>query len=141
MKKSKQLIELEKSLKQIGLSINDKAIRHIDINAMLELKKRFDTIDDQFKEKHHTDKYGKKISAFQWTILVERADDYRRIGMTALHNVVISTVWIGMIGMINNVFETAVLTKEAGWDVVDRYPTLKSALAGHKRIVKKYESK
>lgn len=79
------------------------------------------------------------ITLAEWSVLIERGNDYRRIARTVVDDVVVSTVWLGL----NHnwdlqgeplIFETMVFggsLAEHQW----RYATEAQARAGHKRVV------
>ena len=90
------------------------------------------------------DKLGNEIDVLEWGKLFENFE-YKRISETTLKDGKwVSTVWLGLdhgFGKKRLIFETMVFpSKENMSDLdCDRYSTLKEAIEGHKKMVKKYE--
>lgn len=109
----------------------------------------------------YRDKRGKEIDLMTWGKLLEQPE-YKIIKQQTLNNgLLVSTVWLGLNHNFFQVFqedkglyfETMVFNKKKQWiellqkysklgDEVDcvRYETLKEAKAGHKVMIKKWES-
>lgn len=79
-----------------------------------------------------------------WAKLFENKE-YKIVKQTTLKDGKrVSTVWLGLDHQFGKgkplIFETMVFPKKADWSELDmdRYSTEKEALAGHKKMVKKY---
>ena len=84
---------------------------------------------------------GKAITAEEWATTFKD----KRVAITYLSNGIdVSTVWLGINHQFGKgpplIFETMVFTANGG-DEMKRYSTEKKALAGHKRMVKKWKDK
>ena len=102
-------------------------------------------------------KEGKKIELMEWAKLLEDFD-YKIIKQDNLSDGKrVSTVWLGLDQQFGKgkplIFETMVFSKKKKTMIlgrklmmgeelnVDRYSTLEEALAGHKKMFKKYNKK
>ena len=90
------------------------------------------------------DKFGKEIDLMEWSRLLE-TPGYKVIKQTTLPNGKwISTVWLGLDHNFDEgeplIFETMVFKNKSNYDELDmeRYSTLKQAVVGHEKMVKKY---
>lgn len=83
------------------------------------------------------DKRGKKISALQWSKLLERGQ-YKNVAHTVVGRQSVSTVWLGLdhnplsISDKPAIFETMVFPET---EICRRYPTIEEALRGHADMV------
>jgi len=97
----------------------------------------------------HWDRLGVAISLGEWCELLEADDDYKRIASTHVGRWWISTVWLGIDGLVGllhhtpMIFETMVFDQDGapGDDFEQRrYPTEASARQGHDEMVQLVET-
>lgn len=114
-----------------------------------------DTDDDPFDVPEfdswprHVDRQGRVIGMIEWSRLMNDLL-YKRVGLTYLHHVQVSTVWLGLDHSYRSAphyYETMVFVcrqrdEHAPWAYWrDRYETEAEATIGHKRVVNKIRSR
>ena|SRR3990167_11390904 len=93
-------------------------------------------------------KQGKPIGLMTWAQLLEERN-YKIVEQTELKNGKwVSTVWLGLNHNWEDgpplIFETMVFSKRGDYGTeedCERYSTLEEAIKGHKKLVKKYDTK
>jgi hypothetical protein len=86
------------------------------------------------------DRAGRAIPLWRWAWLFEDFKGYRSVARTHVGTTEVSTIWDGLdndgfiYGGPPRVFETGV-NRDGTWDIIGRWPSEASALAGHEAAV------
>lgn len=79
---------------------------------------------------YYRDKEGKPLKVLEWSDLFEDMT-YRIIAAEMIGNIQVSTVWLGLVDMCGNYFETAVFDENRKILEMVRYSSLEEAKLGH----------